>query len=56
MSPAADAPMVPASATLTAFSDNASRLRTITSALAKERGETNERLVIEGLKMYGLSA
>ena len=55
ISPAADAPIVPANATMVAFSPITSRLRTITSHFANERGEQNDNVPELGLKMYGLS-
>ena len=55
MSPAADAPIVPDSATIVAFSPIASRCFTITSHFANERGEQNDNAPELGLKMYGLS-
>ena len=51
----ADAPIVPANATHVVLSPNASRFLTMTSALASDRGEQKDKLVILGLKIYGLS-
>ena len=51
MSPAADAPIVPANATIVAFSPNTSRCFTIASHLARERGEQKDNVLMVGLKM-----
>ena len=55
MSPAADAPIVPANATIVAFSPMTSLCLTITSHFANERGEQNDNAPELGLKIYGLS-